>query len=293
VYLDEPSEAGDARAALLRAQLDGVELSRISISIESADSTFDALNRTPEASIPNVILAPNYFSAVGAFRWMKEARRNDKSLIFAMHSNPLQFGMADSFQRPSRGATGVTYAYERDPKNLDAIRHYQPHAKRLGVLIDGEALRDPQFLNDTTNTMASGGIQTSFLRADTTFEQAAPHIDAMIRSGIKSFDGFDFSGGLGDHHRILQYASSRGALVYTNALDLLEKGCFFAIEPVLQSPYKIWARQVELVLSGFPVGEIPIEQPTIFRRGINRTIAKRAGLNLPLSHYATFDVIID
>jgi putative ABC transport system substrate-binding protein len=53
------------------------------------------------------------------------------------------------------------------------------------------------------------------------------------------------------------------------------------------------AEQVDRILKGARAGSLPIEQPTRFELGINRTTAKELGLAIPPSILVRADVIVD
>ncbi len=208
-------------------------------------------------------------------------------LIFGMHQDPMELGLAASFRRPGGNRTGVTLYRSDESKRLELLREIAPRARRLGVLIDewwdrGPHYRHPSamFLRELAHVPF--GFEVEYFQADTLEDLRrlpglanAQAMAAWYVPGTKL--GFDHPAEVA---RVL--ASLRRPAIYSLSM-FTQAGGLVSYHAVFEAPFASWAKMLDLVLDGFPAGEIPIERPQAFELAVNVKAACEQGIVLPKS----------
>jgi ABC-type uncharacterized transport system substrate-binding protein len=253
-------------------------------------ATVNLIKMLSKTTEPHTIFAPNGITALVA-REAVERSKSDTSIFFSIHSDPIALGFAKSFGTPGGIMTGFTYDYARQNKLIETIRTIDPRATTYGLLVDKFIINETPITAEFQKTAESHGLRTTVVDCEDGHFRPKDLAELCRRQGIHAWIAID-TGPFQDHHEtILSQLAKANAFLVTNDIDLLKKGALAAVEPVIESPYEVWARQFEIMMSGYPIGQIPIEQPTVFRRGFNLDVAERLGVKLSRRQLASFDVL--
>lgn len=210
-------------------------------------------------------------------------------VVFASGTNPVDEGLAESFERPNKGATGFTYVASTDGRCAELLRACAPTAKRVGVVVDEWYLTAEKFTAPIYEAFAGVNMVTKLLVCnkgsqlpDTILKFKQMGVDVIYFPMSSAIEGNEqLAADLLRTHKlpaIFPYASCA------------EKGGLISYEATIPEPFEILVRQSALVLKGVPVGEIPIESPQNFRCAVNFETARRIGVTVPLAIALSADV---
>jgi putative ABC transport system substrate-binding protein len=214
-------------------------------------------------------------------------------VIFAMSGDPIKMGLATSFNRPGRNATGVqVLTTSLEPKRLGLLHELVPQATTVGVLIDQNHPSIEWQLQDLQQAAPQAGVKLRELRVsadrdiDTAFEtMAKERIGALTVAGSPYLDTRRAKIiVLAEHYRVpaiyhfREYPFSGGLMSY--GIDIREV-------------HRQVGRYAGQILKGAKAGDLPIVLPTKFELVINLKTAKAIGLTIPPTLLARADEAIE
>src|SRR5262245_37631925 len=86
-------------------------------------------------------------------------------ITFVIGGDPVKLGLAASFQRPGRNATGITnLSSTLEPKRLELLRQLVPHASKIAALLDPNFPPYQTQLRDLQEAARSLGIEIQEFR---------------------------------------------------------------------------------------------------------------------------------
>lgn len=237
----------------------------------------------------SVIAAPgSTISALAA-----KAATQTIPVVFAIGSDPVEFGLVSSLGRPGGNLTGIAQLIVAvAAKRLEVLHQLAPKAERIALLINptnpfGEAearevqaaaralkLEISTLRASTTDgidaafaTMKTDGIGALLLGADAfLLQQSGPIAIHAARYGIPAVS----------HYR--EFPTTGGLMSYGN--DLIEA-------------YRLTGVYVGRILKGEKPGDLPVMQPTKFDLVINLRTAKALGLEMPDKLLALANQVIE
>jgi ABC-type uncharacterized transport system substrate-binding protein len=214
-------------------------------------------------------------------------------IIFAVGSDPIEFGLVASLNRPGGNLTGVAMlAAELAAKRLELLRELAPKATVLAVLVNPIS---PTAGSETKNLTAAAhllGRSVLFLNADSEQE-----IDAAFSAAVQKRAGALLV--LPDAYFISRRAQIV-ALAARNAIpamyhrrEFVDAGGLISYGDSLPDAYRQAGIYTGRVLKGEKPGELPVVQPTKFELVINLTTARALGLEIPPTLLARADEVIE
>jgi putative ABC transport system substrate-binding protein len=214
-------------------------------------------------------------------------------IVFANGSDPIQYGLVASLNRPGGNVTGITLINSQlGPKRIQLLRLLNPTTAVIAVLVNP---KNPNAADAKTFEAAgrSIGVEIVILNAsteaelkeafDTAVQQRADallvHVDALFN------DNGEFQiVALAAQHRLPTMMASpsfpaRGGLISYGAdvRDLNRQAGVY----------------IGRVLRGEKPADLPVVQPTNFALRINLKIAKALGLSIPESFLLLADEVIE
>jgi len=214
-------------------------------------------------------------------------------IVFANGSDPVEYGLVASLNRPGGNATGVSYINSQlGPKRIQLLRMLNPKAAVVAVLVNP---KNPNAAEAKTFEAAgrSNGLEIVIINASTdvelkqAFERAVErHADALLVHVDALFNdqGELQIVALAAQHRLpTMMANSdfpaRGGLVSygANSYDLSRQAGVY----------------VARILRGEKPADLPVVQPTNFALRINLNTAKALGLSIPESFLLLADEVIE
>jgi putative ABC transport system substrate-binding protein len=215
-------------------------------------------------------------------------------IVFANGSDPVQYGLVASLNRPGGNVTGISFINSQlGPKRIQLLRLLNPRTAVIAVLVNP---KNPN-ATDASTFVAAGrsiGVEVVIVSASTepeikeafnrAVEQHADalliHIDALFNDGA----GQSQIIALAVQHRLPTMAATvtfpgRGGLISYGAdtADLNRQA----------------GVHVGRILRGEKPAELPVVQPTNFALRVNLKTAKALGLSIPESFLLLADEVIE
>jgi putative tryptophan/tyrosine transport system substrate-binding protein len=263
------------------------------VAFEFGNAYWDS-ERLPEAAAELVgkkvdaIVALGNLSAFAA----KQTTERVPILVWRMHA-AVETGLVRSLARPGGNVTGVeSIAPELDAKRLELIKEIVPKLTRLGHLYNPDDQAYQATLASVREAARKLGVRVVPLPVKRVDEidgvlsgVSAGSIDALLTSTdeVTAWRAQQISA-FGSKHRIPTVCSARYAV---------EAGCLLSYGPSLDEFSAVIAGQVDKVLKGAKVGDLPVEQVTRFEMLLNMKTAKALGITIPQSVRVRADELIE
>ena len=215
-------------------------------------------------------------------------------IVFANGSDPVQYGLVTSLNRPDGNVTGITFINSQlGPKRIQLLRLLNPKTAVIAVLVNP---KNPNAADAKTFEAAgrSIGVQIVIINASTemelkeAFSRAVElhadalliHVDALFNDGAGQSQIIALAG----QHRLPTMMANatfpaRGGLISYGAdtSDLnRQAGVYLA-----------------RILRGEKPADLPVVQPTKFALRVNLKTAKALGLSIPDSFLLRADEVIE
>jgi putative ABC transport system substrate-binding protein len=238
----------------------------------------------------SIVLATSQPSIIAAARVTKAV-----PIIGRMVDDPVTTGLARSLARPGGNITGIyTMTEEMSPKRLDLLKEAVPSIRRVGVLLrddfpnveDAEhswqvalaAARKLELELQALNVRSANDVTGAFDRA------TASKVDGIMTFRNPTVVTYlKLIAELSQKHRLPAVFDAR---------EYVEAGGLMSYGPDIDATYRQLATYVDKILHGTLPGELPIEQPTVFKLVINKRTADTIGIALPASLLAIADEVI-
>ena len=238
----------------------------------------------------SIVLATSQPSIIAAARVTKAV-----PIIGRMVDDPVTTGLARSLARPGGNITGIyTMTEEMSPKRLDLLKEAVPSIRRVGVLLrddfpnveDAEhswqvalaAARKLELELQALNVRSANDVTGAFDRA------TASKVDGIMTFRNPTVVTYlKLIAELSQKHRLPAVFDAR---------EYVEAGGLMSYGPDIDATYRQLATYVDKILHGTLPGELPIEQPTVFKLVINKRTADTIGI-LPTSLLAIADEVVE
>ena len=215
-------------------------------------------------------------------------------IVFANGSDPVQYGLVASLNRPGGNITGISYIEAQlGPKRIQLLRLLNPKAAVIAVLVNP---KNPNAADAKTYEAAgrSLGVDIVFVNASTeqelkeAFDRAVEqradallvHVDALFNDGAGQSQIIALAG----QHRLPTMMATatfpaRGGLISYSAdsADLNRQAGVY----------------VARILRGEKPADLPVVQPTNFALRVNLKTAKALGLTIPEPFLLLADEVIE
>jgi putative ABC transport system substrate-binding protein len=258
------------------------------------DQRVGSVDRLPELARalaeahPDVILAAGLPAARAAHAAIRTIP------IIAVSSFPLEAALVDSLSRPGGNLSGVSiFTAELNPKRLALLHELVPTAHHVALLRDAPfaptdhiamleaTARDLGIAVTVLDVARSEEVVGSFRRAR---EGGADAVNVLASTLFASPGVRDILGAA---------ARDAGLPTICQWREMAEAGCLASYGPDLAGIYRMAGAQIDRVLQGAPVADLPVEQPTRLELVINLKTAKALGLTIAPSLLARADEVIE
>src|SRR5262245_34312659 len=215
-------------------------------------------------------------------------------IVFANGSDPVQYGLVASFNRPGGNVTGISFINSQlGPKRIQLLRLLNPKTTTVAVLVNPKNpnAADTKAFEDAGRGV---GVKIVILNASTqpeikeAFNQAVErhadallvHVDALFNDGAGQSQIIALAG---QHLLPTMMASptftARGGVISYGAdtLDLNRQAGVY----------------IARILRGEKPADLPVVQPTNFALRVNLKAAKKLGLSIPESFLLLADEVIE
>ena len=214
-------------------------------------------------------------------------------IVFANGSDPVQYGLVASLNRPSGNVTGVTfYNSGLGPKRVELLQQVVPRAVRIGLLVNPN---NPNAEDDGKEIKDAGqnvGIHVEIINAssehdiDEAFAKIAQmhpdglivHVDALFNANIKKIVALTEQYAVPTMFAMFEGPRFGGLMSYSTDINEMERQAGMYIGKILK---------------GAKPADLPVLQPTKFDLIVNLKTAKALGLTVPLIMQMTADEVIE
>jgi putative ABC transport system substrate-binding protein len=214
-------------------------------------------------------------------------------LVFAMSGDPIKLGLATSFNRPGRNATGVnilTTALE--PKRLGLLHELAPLATTLAAFVHANLPQVEDQVKDLQQAAAQTGVKLHLFRIaterdiDTAFETLArERIPALAVAGSPFFDTH--------RTKIVALAARHSVPASYHFREYVVSGGLMSYGIDISDAHRQVGRYAGQILKGAKPGDMPIMLPSKFEFVINLKTAKALNLTIPPTLLARADEVIE
>lgn len=201
-------------------------------------------------------------------------------------------GFAATAERPGGHVTGMD---ELPPgltaRRLEWLKAFAPRVTNVALLSTTPGKGHAVQLADAEQAAARLGLAVTAFRASTPPELA----EALEAIGRGGHDGLlNFQGGLSLvlRQQIVDFANARGMPAIYQSRMFVDSGGLLAWAPDQLLQFRIAARNVDRILRGTPVGEIPLSHPERYYLSFNRETAAKLGLVPTPALLAQVDAIV-
>jgi putative ABC transport system substrate-binding protein len=284
----------DQVAMLFRGLSDNgyVEGRNLAVVYRWADDQYD---RLPAFAAELVRLRVSVIAATGGPVTALAAKKATSTIpiVFTAVSDPLRYGLVESFNRPGGNVTGTGgFVAELDAKRFELLRELMPAARRIGALFNPARPGVEDQINDLAAAARTVGQQLVVFRAGTKEQldlvlspSTREAIDALVVTADPFFNSHRerLAARLADHRipAIYQWRS------------FAEAGGLISYGPSITEAYEKAGVYVARILNGEKPADLPILQPTKFELVINLKTANAMGVEVPPTLLARADEVIE
>ncbi len=292
-FLSLADVPGSAQFGVMKA-LQGLDYTRgKNVDFEFGHAYWDTA-RLPDAAGELVRKKVDAIVAIGnlsAFA-AKQTTESVPILVWRMHA-AIETGLVRSLARPGGNVTGVeSLAPELDAKRLELITEIVPKLKRLGHLYNPDDQAAQATLASVREAARKLGVRVVPLPvkrideiADVLSGVSAGSIDALLTSTDEVTGWYGY--------KISAYASKHRLPTVCSVRYAVEAGCLLSYGPSLDEFSAVVARQIDKVLHGARVADLPVEQVTRIEFLLNMKTAKALGITIPQSVRVRADELIE
>jgi putative ABC transport system substrate-binding protein len=214
-------------------------------------------------------------------------------VVFANGSDPVQFGLVESLNRPGGNMTGVSFfTATLEAKRLGLLSELVPGAHTFGILINPKNPNSESQLNDVAQGGLTLGRPITILKAsddreiEVAFEAFAQQ---QVRALLVASDPYFFS----RHEKIVALAARYNLPAIYEWREFAQAGGLASYGTNLVNNYRLAGAYAGRVLKGEKPAELPVVQATKFEFVINLKTAKTLRLDVSPTLSARADDVIE
>jgi len=202
-------------------------------------------------------------------------------VVFLQSGDPVDAGVADSYPRPGRNATGVTLlALELIPKRLEILRQIHPKLRRVAFLASPEHAGQKLELAASRDAAAKFHVAVTYHEARTgaELEKILPAVAAERPDGALLFSDALM---IGQRKMLAEFFLKHRIASGASWSAFPESGHLMSYGPERHAAWKRLAYFVDRIVKGARPADLPIELPSTMELVVNRRTAAAMGLVLP------------
>ena len=214
-------------------------------------------------------------------------------VVFAIGSDPVQFGLVESLNRPGGNMTGVSFfTTTLETKRLGLLSELVPTARTFGILVNPKNETAENQLKDIAQGALALGRPITILKATNELEIEAAFvsfeqqkIEALLVASDPYFNG--------QRTKIVALAARYNLPAIYEWREFAEAGGLASYGTNLLDVNRLAGIYVGRVLKGEKPADLPIVQATKFEFVINLKTAKTLGLSVPPGPLSAVDEVIE
>jgi putative ABC transport system substrate-binding protein len=214
-------------------------------------------------------------------------------VVFLHSGDPVEAGLAESFARPGRNATGISLlALDLTTKRMEMLKQMAPKLRRVAFLANPEHPGEQRELAASRSAAAQLGLTVTYYqtRNPAELDTALVAVAAARPDGVVLFsDALMF----GQRQKLAAFFLQHQIPSATGWSDFPESGHLLSYGPERRAAWRRVAYFVDKIVKGARPGELPIELPTVLETVINRRTATAMHLGVPPTILVRADRVID
>jgi putative ABC transport system substrate-binding protein len=214
-------------------------------------------------------------------------------IIMGYSTDPVGNGFVASIARPGGNVTGLASSSEDTaPKQVELLASTVPDLARLGILVNPRNPNSSPILRNARTAAEAVRIGVIAVEAQTP-EEIETAFSALSNDRAQALmitsDGFFNS----QRERIVALALNHRLPSIFAQREYVEAGGFMSYGESLKEFFRRAAIFVDKIIKGAKPGDLPIEQPALFKLVINRKTADLLGVAIPPPLYLFADEVIE
>jgi putative ABC transport system substrate-binding protein len=220
--------------------------------------------------------------------------------VVSFTSDPIAFGHTTSFARPSANVTGIAIGTGAEiwGKRLQLLRELLPTARKIGFLARKdvwEGSETPEIGRAIRSAAKVVGVDLSGISVEAP-SQRAEYIrafDALRSDSVDALVVQDTAENFSHHELIVKLIEKAGVPAIYPFREFSAAGGLMTYAADLIELFRHAGRQVDKILRGGAVADIPFFQAGRFELILNMKTAKGMGLTVPATLLARADELIE
>ena len=216
-----------------------------------------------------------------------------KPVLFAISSDPVVLGIAESLARPGRNFTGITFlSLDVAQKRVEVLKELMPHLRTLAVLSNTTHPGEQLEYDATKRAAEALSLRLVYapFASGADIDAALEHVRDSSPDAILAFPG----GATRVHKvKIAEFAKEHGLPSMFGSREHCEVGGLASYGANQRATYVRLAAYADRLLRGERPGNLPIEQPTMFELVLNVKTARALGFEIPPSVLVGADEVIE
>jgi putative ABC transport system substrate-binding protein len=212
-------------------------------------------------------------------------------IVYAISTDPVQRGFADSLAKPGGNATGVTYlSDELAAKRLEVLKEAVPSVSRVGFLWNPDHADNELPVARRAAMVLGIQIHSVEMRGPGDLDSA---FAAATQAGIDAIYAVSSRHMVASVTRIVDFATKSRLPLAGGWGAWVQAGGLISYGPNVGDMVRLTAGYVDKILKGAKPADLPVQQPTRFELKINLKTAKTLGLEIPPTLLARADEMIE
>jgi putative tryptophan/tyrosine transport system substrate-binding protein len=204
-------------------------------------------------------------------------------IVMAVSADPVGTGLVASLARPGGNITGMSsISPELGGKRLELLKALLPTLSRVAFLLHGGDPAHRLFLQEAQDAAVRLGIQVQpvVIGSGAELDQALAAVRSARAEALMVQPLFA-EGHLGYGQRIAEFAMAQRLPTVSGLCAFVHSGGLLCYGADLHVSFRAAAVFVDKILKGAKPADLPVQQPTTFKLGINLKTAQALGLTIP------------
>lgn len=214
-------------------------------------------------------------------------------VVFAFSGDPVAAGYVESFARPGRNMTGVSFlSLDLVGKRMELLKEAVPGLKRVAILANPEHPGEPAELRASNVAAAKLGLAVDYFQA-----RNAAELEQALAGVVTSKSGaivvFPDAAMMRHAERVAAFADHQRVPAISGWAVFARRGNLMSYGPNLDAGYRRLATYVDRILKGAKPADLPVELPNKVELVVNLNAARALGLSIPPSVLVRADEVIE
>jgi putative ABC transport system substrate-binding protein len=269
-----------------------VEGENVAIEYRWADGQYDQLGALA-ADLVRRQVAVIFAAGSAAPALAAKAATTSVPIVFAHGTDPVEFGLVTSLNRPGGNVTGISFLTAGlAEKALGLIHEVMPNVAIGGMFINPNNPNAQSLTRTAQQAARSLGLELHVLNVgtaaeiDSSFATLREQRIGMLASGADPFL-------LGRREQFVALAARNAVPAIYFAREFVTAGGLMSYGTSISDAYRRAGIYTGKILKGAKPADLPVEQSTRFEFVLNLNTAKSLGLNIPDKLLALADEVIE